>query len=243
MTRAVINNSLWIVSLLLQCSLLALLFGRGLNRRIPTFTLLLAFYPLRSAVLYFLAAGHLAPAAYAVTYNGLSIVDLLLQMLVAVEIAAHLIRAAGGFSLRRGFLMLLLAGCALAATFIATRLLPANAPLPPDRLQMFNSLTMILLCVWAFSRPVSALSRRVTLGFAFYGIFGLLTTAARTFAAIHRDAHMFALWSYTLSGVWLAVIAYWIAVLKPDASPSALDRACGGAAGPPNLAVVASRLA
>jgi len=218
MTRALLNNSIFAAGLVLQCSLLVLLFVRGLSRRLPVFTLLLVFYTLRAAT-FFTLAGHLAPAAYASLYNTLSLVDILLQFCVAIAIAIEFLPATSGWTSLRGFLLLfLLAACSWAATLAVTGLLPVNAPVPPDRLQTFDSLTMILLGIWALSRPVPALQRRLTLGFAFFGAVSLLTTAARTVAAIHRDAYLFAQWSYTLSGAYLLVVAYWIAVLKPDAS-------------------------
>jgi len=218
MTRASINNSIWILSLLLQGSLLVLVFVRGLRPRLPVFTLLLAFYPLRSAALFLLAASHLSPAAYAATYNSLTIVDLVLQSLVALEIARQLVASPDRSRTRRSYI-LLLPGFASAATYLTTRLLPAHTPIPPDRLQMFVSLTMILLCASALTRSVSPLLRRVTLGFAFYGMFGLMASAVRAFAAIHHDALLFAQWSYILSAAYLVVVVYWIAALKLDTSP------------------------
>ena len=51
-------------ALALQCALLALVFVRGVARRLPGFTVLLGFYPLRAVVLFVLF-GHLATPDYA----------------------------------------------------------------------------------------------------------------------------------------------------------------------------------
>jgi hypothetical protein len=214
-----IYDSLWLLGLLLQCALLRLLFQRGLTRRIPVFTLLMAFYPLRSTVL-FVAFGRLAPATYAATANALSIIDLLLQLTVAAEIALHLIRASGRWKRSNILLIALLPALAWAATFAIIRFLPAHSPIPPDRLQIFASLTMILLSAWAVLRPAPALIRRIALGFAFYGLVNLFATAARASAAAHRDAQLFVFWSYAATAAYLAVVVFWIATLKPAPSPA-----------------------
>lgn len=220
MTRAVINNSLWIFGLMLQCTLLLLVCTRGIARRLPVFTVLLAFYPLRSALLFALY-GHLGPTTYHATYNGLSLLDLLLQLLVAIEIAAHLLRAYGKPGLRRSLLFILLPCIAWAGTILDVSMLPANSPIPPDRLQIFDSLVMVLLCILVFLWPAVTLLRRVAIGFAFYGAVNLLATAGRTVAADHRDARAFSRWSYTLTAAWLLVVLCWIFVLKPASESTA----------------------
>jgi hypothetical protein len=235
MTRVAINNSLWIAGVALQLWLLRLMLTRGarqrwIARRMPLLTLLLGFYLVR-AILLFALFGHVAPAKYAATVRGLSLADLLLQLLVAGEIATQLMRGWGGWTFRRAMLLLLLPCVAWGASSMARQMLPANAPIPPDRLQMFDAALMILLCGVALAWPAAALLRRVTLGLAFYGVFDLMTTAGRTIAAVHRDARAFAEWSYPLSGAWIVVVVYWMVVLKPEPerfSPGGGGRAAAG---------------
>ncbi|MGD0798894.1 MAG: hypothetical protein ABR910_14350 [Acidobacteriaceae bacterium] len=217
MTRTAINDSLWALGLLLQCSLLALLFARGIARRLPLFTLLLAFYVLRSALLFTLS-GHLDSDTYAVTYNSLAAADLFLQLLVALEIAAGLVHASGGW-LRRWVELLLLPCAAFVATFLLCQLLPANSRVPPDRMQLFNWFVIVLLGLWAAvvpqSTPASAsLPRRLLLGLGSYALLGICVTVVRLQAAAHRDAVLFARSSYILPVAWLLVVLYWIAALK-----------------------------
>jgi hypothetical protein len=91
MTRVAVNDVVWGVSLALQCGLLALVWVGGLARWLPCFTFLLAFYPVRAAVLFVLF-GRVAPANYAAVYEALSLAGLLLQLLVGVEIGARLFK-------------------------------------------------------------------------------------------------------------------------------------------------------
>jgi hypothetical protein len=217
MTRASINDTLWIAGLLLQCSLLILLFTRRIARHLPVLTVLFTFYPLRSALLFVLSR-YLDPATYAAIYNTTSLANIILQFAVALEIAIHLLRASPGRTLLR-ILLLVLLPAASGATLLVIRTLPANSPLPPDRLQIFASSVMVLLCfctlIQTTANQTITLLRRLTLGFAFYGLLSILAICFHTVAAIHRDVRAFEQWSYILSVVYLLTVIYWIVTLKP----------------------------
>jgi hypothetical protein len=216
MTRTAINDLLWTVGLLLQCSLLALVFARGIVRRLPLFSGLLAFYLLRS-ILLFALFGKIDSAAYASTYEGLTIVDLALQLLVTGELVLSLTRSAGPRGLRRGTLLLIpvFAG---AGTLLIARTLPAHSPVPFDRVQAFIWVSMILLggfaLAWTTAGQPAALPRRVALGFSFYAVAGIAASLERPYAMLARDARSLAMWSYVLPAAWVLVVVYWIAALR-----------------------------
>jgi hypothetical protein len=219
MTRAAINDSVLALGLLLQGSLLALLFTRRIAHRLPLFTALLAFYLLRSALLFTLS-GHIDSDAYTDLYNGLSVLDLLLQLVVAIEIAIRLTRVSGGFTTRRDMLFVL--PClAFGATWLTCELLPIVTRLPPDRLQLFDWFALLLLGVWSLTLPTHdppalSLIRRISFGLATYSLLGVCTTIARTLAAAHRNARLFAESSYILPIAWLLIVLCWIVILKPQ---------------------------
>jgi hypothetical protein len=219
MTRASINDSLWITGILLQSSLLALLFLRGIARRLPIFTGLLAFYLLRSILLLALF-GHIDNDLYVALAEGFAVADLFLQLLVALEIALQLVPISGGWTWRRAGSLLLLPCLALVGTLLLCQALPVSR-FPPDRFQIFDWLVMVLLAAGALAmpapgRPEASLLRRLTLGLAAYGLLGIYATAARTLAAASHDARRFAQSAYTLPVVWLLVVLYWIVILKPQ---------------------------
>ena len=225
MTRVAINNAIWTVSLLLQGSLIALLFVRRVAWRIPSFTLLLIFYVLRSLALYFFSS-HLAPSAYVATYNVLAIADLFFQLAVAIELELRLFPLpSGGLpsqTLRRLALLLTLPVLAFGATLLLSASVPANAPIPADRLQMFDAIFLVAIGVFAIARTSSRYLQRVINGLAIYGVVAVACSIGRTLAAVHRDAKSYIFWSYTVSIVWLLVVLFWIFVLKPDPAPPAL---------------------
>jgi surface polysaccharide O-acyltransferase-like enzyme len=221
MTQTTANTVLWTTGLLAQSTLLGLLFSRRLVRRLPAFALLLAFYILRSLLLFGLF-GRLAPADYHSLYDALTFADLLLQLLVATALAIAL------WTPRRAPLLLLIPALATTAAWLLGRMLPANAPIPPDRIQIFDWLLFVLLgAAFLLLRTTPPLHQRLAAGFALYGALGIAATVLRTLAAVHRDAHSYALGSYALTGAWLLIVVYWIATRrnpgpKPLVPPQAL---------------------
>jgi len=208
MTRLAINNLVWGVSLAVQCCLLALIVWRGLMRVLPVFAVVLAFYPLRGVALYGLF-GHVAPAQYAGIYRGLVLVGLLGQFAVAVEVGVRLFAPAMG-RLRAWALLAGLCVLASLGVMVEWSLLPGAMPLPPDRLQMFNSALMVLVGVGALVWADAGWVRRVAIGFGVYGAADLVGTAGRSVAAAHRDAGAYAGWAYLVSGVYLGVMVCWV---------------------------------
>jgi hypothetical protein len=140
------------------------------------------------------------------------------------EIALCLVRASGLSASRRGDLLFLLPCLALGATTLLCHLLPSSPRVPPDRMQLFNWFAMVFLCLWAIALPkptpeATSLFRRILLGLASYGFLGICVTAVRTLAAANRDAFHFAKSAYILPVAWLAVVLYWIAILRPHTDP------------------------
>ncbi len=219
--QTAINNSLWTLSLILQIALVASLFVRHIARRVPCFTALLTFYPLRAALLFILF-GHLTPADYATFYATLSYIDLLLQAIVAIEIAHHLIRELGGITLLRATLLFLLVALCSGATALVLAQLPIHAPIPPDRVQTFLSFVMLALFVWTIAASRSTILRPITLGLGLYASVSLFAQTGRITAALHRDVDAYARWSYISVATYLIVVCLWFLTLKspsPDPTP------------------------
>ena len=183
-----LNRLLWAAGFGLQLGLLVALVVRRLWRRCPAFTLLVAFYIVRTAVLYGLAR-HLAAAPYALLYEGLSWLDLLLQLAVAVEIALAAVRQwgrrVGGRVLGAPMLsgaMLGMVAFAVCGAWLAPALLKAPARIPVYRGQIFISCLMILLFGWTLWLQASRTARRIAGGLAVYGLASLTSQAARDYS-------------------------------------------------------------
>lgn len=222
MSQLSLNALLWCLGLAAQATLLALVFLRSsapgsaasVARRLPALALLLAFYLLRSIALYALF-GHLGPADYHSLYEALAFADLLLQLVLATSIGVGLAHPAGAWTTQRALRLSLLPLAVATVSWLVYALLPANSPIPPDRFQIFNWLLMLVLGAFSVLLPTAPpLLRRVSVGLAGYGALGIGATALRTVAALHRDAHSYALGSYVLAGAWLLIVFYWIVTLR-----------------------------
>jgi hypothetical protein len=217
-----INTIVWTFSLALQMLLVVAVFGRGLARRLPSFAVLIVFYPLRSALLFALF-GHIPADDYGSLYSTLSLFDILLQIAFALEIAFRLLRQPGKLTLRPCLFILLPLLAAAACALITLTLLPHHSPIPVDRLQTFVSCILIGLFVSTILTATSSLLRITTLGFALYSSVSLIAQAARLNAALHRNAAAYTAWSYTTAAAWLLVILLWFFALKPEASAKTLS--------------------
>jgi hypothetical protein len=222
LTQSTINTLVWIVSLALQLALFSALFARAIARRFPIFTSLIGFYLLRSAIL-FLIFGHVGPAAYHTLYNDLTLLDLLIQTAVAVEILIHLVHAGGGWTRSNVLVTIAIVCVATAATALTTTLLPAHTPIPVDRTQFFFSFLMLFLFAWALRvTAASNLVRHIAGGFALYGIVNVGANFGRAYAAIQNNVPLYATWSYTLAAIYLVVVLFWLFTLRSERDADAV---------------------
>lgn len=217
-----VNLLLWSVGVALQAALLVGLFLRGMVRRFPLFSLLIAFYMARSVLLYFLA-GHIGWAAYGDLYRVLSWADLALQLLVLAEIAAGILRGSGLWSRLRGLKAGLAAFATIAASVALAAELPSRGPLLVDRGSVFTALLMLLLLPWTLIAGTRGTVRRIVEGLAAYGLVAVVATLLRSHAAVHRDASAWAAAAYAQSGVYLAAVVYWLFTVRRPKAPGAAD--------------------
>jgi hypothetical protein len=215
LTQSTINVVIWTAGLALQCALVVVVFRRGIARCFPAFTVLITFYPLRAALLFALVA-RLEPGTYESLYNGLALLALFLQGAVDVEITLRLIRELGGWSLRRGLLLLGLVSAASVFTWLMLSRLPSHAPIPTDRTETLACFVMLSLFAWVLAVSHSKLLLRIVAGFALFAAIQLLSQVARAEAALQRNDRAYAGWSYALAGTYLIVVAMWLVALRSE---------------------------
>jgi hypothetical protein len=213
-----VNLCLLSIGLLLHAVLLIRLIRLRLLARMPVFALLVAFYIVRSLVLYGIST-ILDRVAYNHLFSVFSLIDIVLQVVLAVEIAFYTLRSAPSAKPghRMRFVALVAAGAILAA--IIALAAPATGRVPFDRGILFTALIMLLLLAWMTTARVSGPHRRVVEGFAVYGIVAVLAGIGRNFAFIHRSQAGFLTASYTLSGIYLLIVLYWILTIPGADGP------------------------
>jgi hypothetical protein len=212
-TRATVNHAIWAAGLVLQFGLLALMFLRRIAGRIPSFTVLLTFYPLRAAVLYFLV-GHLAPDDYLGLYRGLALVALALVLAAVIELSWRLWKLLP--RARWGLLATPFVAALIAESLWS--ILPMKSLVPADRIEMFGSAMMVLLCGFALAGRAPEFLRKVLVGLGVFGLVDLMATAGKNFAAQRRDGAMFAGWSYANTSVYVLVVLFWMLSLRSEES-------------------------
>jgi hypothetical protein len=171
--------------------------------------MLIGYYLLRSIFLSALA-GHLTASAYRAIYDSLSLADMCLQILVAGEIAVHILRGIGHRTpLRHATIAPLPAACLVAVAIAA--MLPSRGVAPVGRASAVPLLLMILFFLWAEYVRSAGTVRRIAGGFAAYGIVAVGAQVIRNYAALHHIITVWRVAAYAPAGVYLAVVLFWLA--------------------------------
>jgi hypothetical protein len=236
------NLVFWVFSIALQGILLAILITRGIFRRVPFFTSLIAFYILRAIVLYIVSSNLLGPSRMLV-FSGLAVVDIILQTAVAWELFSAIVNSspanpspnaarrensqAPSFDMARlrklaTFSLLLIAASSFA--FVGSTLIHANPRALIDRGVLFSSSLFIGVFLTSLARNTPPQIHRLIQGFALYATASIVCQICRTIAGAQRNGAAFNRWTYIESAAYVVVILFWIIALSkesPDYKASA----------------------
>ncbi len=215
-SRLATNSTIWTFGFVLQCVLVYLVFRRGIARRFPIFASLLVFRPVRAALLFGLS-GDIRSDLASVLYEVLSFTDDALQLMVAAEVALHLIRGIGGWTRFRALLCLLLLGAASVFTWITLVLVPNR--ISTDRLQLLAWFAFLALFGAVLKSSRSPNLTNISAGFAVFSLVQLSALAGRSVASLHRNAGQYAAWSYVPAIGYLGVVVFWLITLRKESEP------------------------
>lgn len=214
------NNWIWGAGLGMQVVLLWVLVHRRITRYLPLFTTLIGLYVFRSVFLY-AGFGHISGDMYSLSYDALSLLDVVMQVLVAWELfCAWQEERIAGRALDR---MAAFAGLVVAAAAVAwgiSRAVPAAVHTPIDRGVLLPSVLMLLVLGVREMRPTGAATamqraaRRVLVGFAVLAAAGIASQVGRTVAALHREARLYLRWTYMDAFAYLVVLLFWLIALS-----------------------------
>lgn len=210
---AIAQITLLVISLALEIWLLFLLFRRRMTSQVVLLSTLLFFYIVRSSLLFWLPH-HISRTAAATLDSWSSLLDIMLQIALAVELSLAILRSGSKSLLPRGLLIPLFFLLAAAFTGALAAVLPAHSPFPADRGTLFTGFLFLLLLVWSFFVRLTPWRRSVLIGLAAIGASGILSQSARAIAALHHNAHPFSLWAYGNAEVYLIVLLFWVLCCK-----------------------------
>jgi hypothetical protein len=212
-THTKLYSVVWLLSILLQAALFSALFSRRLAARAPFFTNLVGFYLFRSIVCFVLL-NPLSVAAYSRLYHLFLLVEIFVQVCVAIAFTDQLIRIRGGWKTAWTAVPLVLLCAAIYGTHLTTDFEPGTRA-PLDRSLIVFSFYMILLCAWAFlSRNLPDIIRTISEGFALYGLINIAADIGRTIALHTDDVRSYAAWTYALAASYFVSVVFWLATLK-----------------------------
>jgi hypothetical protein len=202
---------IWGLSLILQVTLFIALFSRRIARSFPLFTIFIGFYLIRSILLY-ISFDYVKVETYGHLYNLLLLCDILVQIGLAAELCATLVRSEGGWKANR--LPYVAGAVVLAAlgTWIATSLMP-QATIRLDRSQLLFSIIAIFVLIPSLRSPNSVL-RTIAQGWGTFGIISFAASIGRVMATAGNRPHQYAAWSYALAGAYLIIVVFWLVTLR-----------------------------
>lgn len=216
------NVAIWLFALALQTALAVSVFAKRIARSHPAFTALILFYPVR-AVLLFLLPDRPDPAAYGSWAEALSLLALLLEAWVALEIAFRLMRK-GGWRGRRTLIPAAIAGVALVCAWVTLSVAPGRIVV--DRAQVLAWWVFLALFAAVIAqRPSSRNLVRISAGLAAFSFCQLIALAGRAHAFLVRSGHAYVAWSYVPAGAYIFVVAFWLVFLRNAAAASVSERA------------------
>jgi hypothetical protein len=212
-SRLATNITIWTFAVVLQCVLVYVVFRRGIARRSPFFASLLVFHPLRAALLFGMS-GHVRTSLAGPLYGAFSFIDDALQLMVAVEIALHLVRGIGGWTRFRALLCLLLLGASSVFTWIMLVSVPNR--ISSDRLQLFVWFALLALFGAVLKGSRSPNLTRFSAGLAVFSLMQFAALAGRTVAFHNRNAGQYAAWFYVPAVGYLAIVIFWLITLRRE---------------------------
>lgn len=210
------NLVIWTIGLALQAALAVSVFLKRIPRSYPAFTVLILYYPAR-AILLFLLRSRMDAEAYGAWSDGLSVLALLLEAWVVLELILR-VAPKGRWTGRRSVVPAALAAAALSCSWATLALAPAG--LIVDRAQVLAWWVFLALLAAVVVQPTQARNLiRICAGFAAFSFLQLVALAGRAHAFLVRGGHAYVAWSYVPAGAYMAVVAYWLLFLRGDAAP------------------------
>ncbi|HEV2326981.1 MAG TPA: hypothetical protein VGS10_23790 [Terracidiphilus sp.] len=207
-----LNQAVWAGGLILECILAGILFSRRIAGRFPAFAGLMVFYPLR-AVLLFVCQGRMTSEIYDSLSIVLSLVEFILQILVAVEIGLRWSRGTGGRT-RRYWLLIGIAGGAAALAWGVAAF--ASGRVTVDRMEVFVWLLMAGLFALVFRATREVNLVRIAAGFAAFSLFQIVALLGRLHARAGQNPREYLVWSYVPAVGYIAVAMFWLVALRRE---------------------------
>lgn len=220
-----LDSFFWLSGLVGHIALLFVLLYRGRMRSFPLFTALIADNILKTTTLYLIYPRAQTGYSYAYfyTYWGFGVLDVLLQLAVAYEIASHVFRPLGAWAsdLRRHLIWLVI--CSL---FVAMALAWLSSPrtyhwreVVVMRGSLFSAALLAELFVGMTALSVTAglpwktYVARIAQGLGIYSVFCIVVAAGHSYFGMANGTTASMILSGARKSLYLLCLVYWIITL------------------------------
>jgi hypothetical protein len=219
----------WAANFLCHLVLFFVLWNRHRAQHFPFFTTLISTNILRTIVLYMVL--HFGTKdTYFDVYWSLTILDTVLQLCIAYEMASHVFRPMGvwGLEVRKSFSWLLGLSIVIAGglswlaspptrTLLQAVVIKTNLFAAAWMSELFVGMMVLSLRI---KRPWKTHVAAIAKGFGVYSIVCVVIEAGHTFFGVLQSTEVYAALSHLRIAVYLGCVVYWVMALWQDAPPS-----------------------
>jgi hypothetical protein len=138
--------------------------------------------------------------------DALALADFVLQLAVAGEITFRFLRNSiprPRATIAAGSIAAVIAVAAKASGVFSFGVERASAAL---------AILMLFLMLWMLFNAFSGPARRLAIGFAAFEFVSVVADSAARYAALHRNTGVWIAATWAKSGIWMAVVLYWVAM-------------------------------
>ena len=220
-----LDSFFWLSGLVGHVALLFVLFYRGRMRSFPLFTLLIATNILKTATLFLIYPRRQSGYSYAYfyTYWGFAVLDVLLQLAVAYEIASHVFRPLGVWAsdLRRHLVWLIVFSLcvAMALAWLSSPRTYGWREVAVIRGSLFSAALLAELFVGMTALSVTAglpwktHTARIAQGLGIYSVFCIVVEAGDSYFGMANGTTASMILTESRMALYLLCLCYWIITL------------------------------
>jgi hypothetical protein len=219
----------WGASFLGHLVLLFVLWKRHRAKRFPFFTTLISISIVRTIALY-VVMRYGTKVSYFYTYWLLAVLDTILQLCIAYEMAAHVFRPMGVWAsdVRKSFFWLLSLSVVLAGglSWLASPPTESAVKSLVIKVNFFAAAWMSELFVGMMvlssrvKRPWNTHAAAISKGFGVYMMLGVIIESGQAYFGVLQSTQTYTALSHLRIAVYLGCVLYWIVTLRRDAPPS-----------------------
>ena len=228
-----LDSFFWAASFLGHLMLLFVLWKRHRAKRFPFFTTLIATNIVRTIALYVVMHNG-TKDNYFYTYWSLTVLDTILQLCIAYEMASHVFRPMGVWApdVRKSFFWLLGVSVVLACglSWLASPPTQSVVKAFVIRANFFTAAWMseffvgMMVLSSRVKRPWNTHAAAIAKGFGVYMMLGVIIESGQAYFGVGQSTQAYTALSHFRIAVYLGCVGYWIVALGATRRRESVNR-------------------